>query len=354
MSNQEAPEEHTNDSYVSNIDSAFSEAWNEVYSEEAGSESPETGAEGSDPGAGAVPGTPGVESGGQAAATPEPGAGGSSAAIPNAGDLPGVQAAGEDATNPGQAGSPGSPGGDAGGTGGSGTGSLDFATVTPLFDAAITGLNERAEQQFRSKAVMDIRDEIDPKFLEAIDQHPRLLVGETVPNVKGGGTEIIRDQQDAKDWQEAVRSIITKQVNQKTQEYLTEAKPFLSSLQDSVEMFRRNPDLVPGTATFNRELANRFTALAKSYEYRVDDKLVGYRVDVQPLIEAVRQQVAAAPAAPAAPTPRQTQAAQQPRNDSGQFEAPQAGIPSTQAHGGSEEEDYSAFWGTLGMKDMAI
>lgn len=190
--------------------------------------------------------------------------------------------------------------------------------------------------------------------MAALDKHPRLLVGETVPSVRGGTEkETLRDSQDAKDWQDAVKQIIATQVQQKARQYQEEAKPLLSTIQDSVAMFRNNKDLVPGTKEYNPVLAAEFTKLAAAYEHRVGDKLYGYRVDVQPLINSIRDRLAAAPAAP---TPRQEQVAGQARAADGKFEGPQAGIPSRQSSSGTPDPDgdYSAFWASLGMSDMAL
>lgn len=342
---------------LAHINAAFAQAYEEVYGDETPEEGSEAGAEGAAAGAGAAPDPAAVEQGGQAPAAPAAGESGAAAAVPNAGDLPGVQTGAVDAAGAPAAGGEGATGGAATANGpvADPAATRSFADVSPLFDAAITGLNERAEKGFRDRALNDVREEVDPKYLEAIENHPRLLVGQTVPAANGQGTELIKDEADAASWQGAVKHIISQQVHQKTQAYLNDAKPFLGALQDSIEMFRRNPELVPGTKEFDREIATKFTALAASYKYEVDGKTIGYMVDVQPLIEAVKTQVAAArQAAPATPTARQEQAANQARNEVGQFEGPQAGIISQQGLSGEAEEDFTAFWGALNMPQMNI
>ena len=185
-----------------------------------------------------------------------------------------------------------------------------------------------------------------------------MLVGDQVPSLKKQGeTEILRDSNDAKDWQDGLRHMIAMQVSQRAAGYADEAKPLISTIQSSVELFRRNPDLVPGTKGFDPELATRFVNMTRSYEYREDGKMFGYRVDVQPLVASLRDQLkqerAARPAQPATQTAKQAQAASQSRDqETGRFDAPQAGIPSMAGMSGEDSEDFSAFWNTLGKSDM--
>ena len=121
-----------------------------------------------------------------------------------------------------------------------------------------------------------------------------------------------------------------------------------------MDLFKNNPDLIPGTKQFNRGLADSFTKLVKDYEVRNDaGKLIGYAVPVQPLINSLRsQQKAVAPAAaPAAAKPVAPAAA-----PAAPAAAPQAGIRSNagSAGGGDSSSDFSTLFGTLGLPDMVI
>ena len=138
----------------------------------------------------------------------------------------------------------------------------------------------------------------------------------------------------------------------------------METLHASVQMFQNNPDMIPGAKGFDRELVERFTELAKDYVLKVDDKIVGYTIPVQPLITAARAQLtaqraaaAATPPAPAAPTAQQQRAAEQQRNDAGQFtnpDAPQAGIPSQAGNSSDAVEDFSTLFGTIGLPNLRI
>jgi hypothetical protein len=194
-----------------------------------------------------------------------------------------------------------------------------------------------------------------PKYFDALNQPARALVGLTVPRVGGEGTEVLRDAADAKDWQDATKQILAAEVRDRATRAMEEAAPELNTVHASIEMFAKNPDLMPGTKDFDVELANRFVEFAKPYETRVDGKLRGYNIEVQPIIDSLRRQVTAEraanpPAAPAAATPAAAapSAAATPPGDQ-----PQAGIPS-KAGAGEEGTDMSTFWGTIGLPDLRL
>lgn len=221
-------------------------------------------------------------------------------------------------------------------------------------------------QSFQAAALEEVQKE-HSKYFEALEQHPRLLIGQQVPSTSGEGMETLRDAADAKEWQEAVKTILVKEVQSRAEKAVAENQDYLTTIHSSIELFQKNHDLIPGTASFDTELATRFTELVEPYELRSEDgKLQGYTVAVQPLVERVRAQLTAerqkaastAPAAPAGtPTPQQQRAAEQARNDAGQFTdpnaAPQAGIPS-KAGNSSTTEDFSALFGTIGLPDLRI
>ena len=181
-----------------------------------------------------------------------------------------------------------------------------------------------------------------PKYFEALNKHPRLLVGTEVPSLRGEGTETLRDSGDAKEWQEAVRSILQDDLKRRVAARSDESQGFLRTVHSSIELFQNNSDLVPGTKQFDRELADEFIKLAKPYEVRNgDDKLIGFQIPVQPLIDSVRQRLAATrtappPAPPAPPVPEETH-------------QPQAGIPAKAGNSGEGAEDFSALFSTLGL-----
>lgn len=196
------------------------------------------------------------------------------------------------------------------------------------------------------------------------------MVGQEVPSLReGGGTVTLRDAADAKEWQEAVKSILIREVQDRASRKADDVKPMMETLHGSIGLFQNNADLVPGTKQFDLDLANRFADLAKPYELRVEEKLVGYTIPVQPLVNQVRSQLAAeraarattaapaAPAAAAAPTAQQQRAAEQQRNQVGQFanpDAPQAGIASKAGAGAADEGDFSTLFGTIGLPHLRI
>jgi hypothetical protein len=185
------------------------------------------------------------------------------------------------------------------------------------------------------------------KYFEALNKHPRLLVGAKVPSARGEGEETLRDAEDARDWQEAIKSILVDEVRSRASKAMDENADFLRTVHASIELFQNNVDLVPGTKEFDVELANRFVNLATPYEIRHEGKLQGYSIPVQPIVEQLRAQIAAERQAKATPpaaaaAPSTTAAAAAPPAD-----PPQAGIQSKAGAGGDGAEDFSTLFGTI-------
>jgi hypothetical protein len=195
-----------------------------------------------------------------------------------------------------------------------------------------------------------VQEEYKPYF-DALKKHPRLLVGTQVPDLNSddeNAMETLRDAADAESWQEAVKTILTEEVQDRTRKSLDENKDIIDTVHASIEIFTKNKDMVPGTKQFNRALADRFATVAKPYELRIEGKLHGYTIPVQPLIDQLRTQIQteakAAPAAPAAAAPAK---ASKPKAD-----PPQRGIRS-KSGASSDQEDFSTLFGTLGLPDLS-
>lgn len=220
-----------------------------------------------------------------------------------------------------------------------------------------TQLEERSVQLHQGAALKEVQSQF-PKYFDALRQHPRMLVGVKVPSLKGEGTETLRDSNDARDWQEAVKQLLTDEVRDRASRSADADSTMLATLHSSIELFQNNSDMVPGTRQFDSELAEKFVQLAKPYELRVEGKLHGYTIPVQPLVDQIRNQlvaaraVAAAQAAAATP-PAQGKAAPAQQRQAGTLapppqSGPQRGIES-RAGNASEEEDFSVLFGTLGL-----
>lgn len=179
--------------------------------------------------------------------------------------------------------------------------------------------------------------------------------------------ETIRDTDDAREWQDAVKQILVEEVKGRAQKALDDNGDFLSTVHASIELFQNNPDLVPTTKDFDVELANRFAEFAAPYELRVEGKLQGYSIPVQPLIERIRTQLVAerasgaaatgtqgAPAAAAAGAPPAKATPGSPaQTQPSPVEPPQAGIQS-KAGSSESKEDFSVLFGTIGLPNLQI
>lgn len=181
-----------------------------------------------------------------------------------------------------------------------------------------------------------------------------MLVGTQVPSLQGqdGEMETLRDAGDAREWQDAVKALLTEEVRERATKSLEENKGILDTVHASIELFTKNKDMVPGTRQFNRQLADRFSSMVKPYELRVEGKLHGYTIPVQPLIDQLRAQIdserAAAPATAATPAAAAT-GTRAPAAD-----GPQAGIGSKAGSSSDDAEDFSTLFGTLGLPNLRI
>lgn len=196
------------------------------------------------------------------------------------------------------------------------------------------------------------------KYFDVLKQHPRLLVGQQVPAIGREGMETLRDTNDAREWQEAVKQILVEEVNDRAARAQEENRDYLANVHASIDLFKNNADLIPGTKDFDRELADEFTTLAKPYELRVDGKLQGYSIQVQPIIDQLRTQVAARRQAAAKSAPPEAASTRRPAATGGAparpaADPPQAGIPSKAGHG-ADSEDFSTLFGTIGLPNLQI
>lgn len=158
--------------------------------------------------------------------------------------------------------------------------------------------------------------------------------------------ETLKNSEDAKEWQEAVKSLLSQEIQARVETRMEESRAFLETVHQSIDLFKQNPDLIPGTKGFDRGLADRFAAMVKPYEIRVDGKLQGYSIPVQPIIDNLRQQTKPAPKTPPpADTSARTQA---------QSEPPQAAVTSKAANSGEPQDDFSTLFGTIGLPNLRI
>ena len=324
--------------YKSEIDPLFSQAWNEIFSEEKTETTPKSGEE-----AGVV--EPGTET----STTPDEGAPAGSGTV----EPPTNRDESETSPTP-------TEGGTEGGTDGS-TNETGPATppVVPkpeinhseIFGKANETISTRMTNAMRAQATEEVRAEIDEKFLNALNMYPLELVGQEVPslNRNAGPNDKMRilDTAMAKEWQETVEKIIQRDIEDNVKQRSEEIRPMMSIIQESVLLFQNNPDITPGSSSFNHELASRFAKMVAPYEVKMNNgRRIGYAVNVQPLLNDLRESMKAnTPAAP------KKDVSQQPRAEDGKFTGPQPGLLSSAVQqSDGEEEDFSAFWKATGIK----
>jgi len=238
----------------------------------------------------------------------------------------------------GDAGQPAAPSGAA-------ADGFDPKTVLSELGELSTKVEENLTKAYQQQAYEQAEQDYG-RYFEALRKHPRLLVGTEVPAIGVEGMETLRNSEDAKEWQEAVRSLLVEEIQSQAQQKLGENRDFLETVHASIDLFKNNPDLIPGARGFNRELADTFATMVTPYEIRVDGKLQGYSIPVQGIVDNLRKQLAArkpaAPAAAPASKPAPKKAA-----------PPQAGIQSRAGSSG-EREDFSTLFGTIGLPNLQI
>ena len=231
-------------------------------------------------------------------------------------------------------------------------------------------LEESSTEMFQRQALEEVREQF-PRHFDTVNMHPRQLIGAEVPSISGEGMETLRSSEDARDWQEAMKALLVQEIRGRAEKMADEDRTTIQTVHASIELFQNNSDLVPGTKQFDKELADQLVRVAKPYEVRVDGKLYGFNIPLQPLIEQLRAQLkedrakkaavaetppaaeapkASAPAAPAAASaaPAAPAAGVKPAPA-----APQAGIPS-QAGQSTEGENFDDLFGTLGLRGLRI
>lgn len=164
---------------------------------------------------------------------------------------------------------------------------------------ASAAIEKNASQAVQAEELSKMRTEYS-KYFESIELHPRLLVGREVPKLDGtDGMETLKDSTDAKEWQEAAKGLLQQQLRTRTEERVAENAGGMRLLHASIDLFRNNKDLIPGTKGFNKALAEQFTVAAKPYENRDESgKMLGYTIPVQPMIDQMRAALKAQQSAP--------------------------------------------------------
>ena len=164
--------------------------------------------------------------------------------------------------------------------------------------------------------------------------------------------ETLKDSQDAKEWQETVRELLIQEVDDGARKLADSASAQIQMLHASIDLFKNNSDLIPGTRTFNKQLADEFAKIAEPYEVRQDGKLRGYSIPVQPIIDGLRAKMTTSATVQ---EPNQSSASKPPGAgvNPPAADPPQAGIPS-KAGASSEREDFSALFGTIGLPNLQI
>lgn len=206
-------------------------------------------------------------------------------------------------------------------------------------------LEERFTTSFEQQAVEQAQEDY-PHYIEVLQLHPLELVGKELPSIDGSDDNVVfRTADEIAHYQEAVKTILQRELAQSVEQRRADSNEVLDVVHASIQLFQDNPDLVPGSKSYNKQLASEFVKIAEPYALKMNGKLTGYSIPVQGLVDQVRARIKAAPTAPAAKAPAKKAAP---------GAKPQAGIPSKAGASGEGAEDYAPMWKALGIDSAPI
>lgn len=216
------------------------------------------------------------------------------------------------------------------------------------------------DASFRQSATAELQEEIDPEFLDLLEEVPARLVNTQVPDLSKGAAEDakirLNSSAEAAQYQRDLKAIFDREITRRAQQKADDVRPMASVIQESFLLFENNPDMIPGVKGFDPELARRVMSIAETYAVKVGGKLIGFQnVQMQPLINTIRAELSKERGANGVTAQQQKAEAQraaaekQERDDAGKF-IPQAGVLSKAGNQGEAADDYSAFWGASGVQ----
>ena len=119
-------------------------------------------------------------------------------------------------------------------------GVVEASDVIPKFGELSVKLEEKVTEEYQAAALTEVRNE-HGQYFDALEKHPRLLVGTQVPAIGKEGMETIQSTEDARDWQEAVKSILVDEVRERALKQMESNSGYLTTLHSSIELFQKKP-----------------------------------------------------------------------------------------------------------------
>lgn len=208
-------------------------------------------------------------------------------------------------------------------------------------------LETRMTEHYRQEALIEYNNDYG-HYIEQLQKHPLELVGQKLPPLSEDGADVTyTTAAEVREWQDAVKAVLGRGLQSRVEAMRVEDNEVLSVVHTSIELFQNNHDLIPGSTGFNKPLADQVARLVKPYELRLGEKLTGYSIDIQGIVDQARGQLTTAPAAtPPAPVKK-----------AGAKKAaapPQGGIASKAGTSGPEGEDFTPMWNALGIPSIPI
>lgn len=223
----------------------------------------------------------------------------------------------------------------------------DSTHYAEQFNKVSEALDQRFLENHQQTALEGIREDYG-HYIDRLEMHPMELLGVELPPIDGSDKTVsFNTVQDVRDWQEAVQTVLRRDVQARVDAFTEEDQDVRSVIQDSIQLFVNNPDLNPKSSGFNKELADEVARIARPYALKMDGKLTGYSIPIQGIVDQVRASQAnrAAPATASAPVGKKpTKPA----------ERPQAGVQSKAGTSQEGSNEADIFWGLYGINQSPV
>lgn len=223
----------------------------------------------------------------------------------------------------------------------------DSAHYAEQFNRVSEALDQRFLENHQQVALEGIREDYG-HYIDRLEMHPMELLGVELPPIDGSDKAVsFNTVQDVRDWQEAVQTVLRRDVQARVDALSEEDQDVRSVIQDSIQLFVNNPDLNPKSSGFNKALADEVARIARPYALKMDGKLTGYSIPIQGIVDQVRASQANR-ATPAAASPALDKKPAKPA------ERPQAGVQSRAGTSQEGSNEADIFWGLYGINQSPV
>lgn len=175
-----------------------------------------------------------------------------------------------------------------------------FSEVSDFGTGIEAAFTRRAEE-----TILPRMNEEYANFIRHIQAAPRDLIGKELPiNGDPANMSKIRDEESAVAWQREHQQLLEQTFQELREDYMREHSTERVAVNNALELFSANPDLIPGTTDFNKDLAEGVMKYASKFIVKDENgRAIGFTVSVNNLISYARQELQKRASTSAAPAP---------------------------------------------------